>query len=706
MIETPHVPRVRASRRRPLRRLAATGAILAILLGGAAPAFAAATPEPAATAAPAPALTLVPADNGVLTPGADLAVTVSLTAGGGPSTVSLAIGTQPLADRAALTRWSAGERDGVAVADVGSVAIDAQGTPGAASAPIRVAAANPTLLGRPAGVYPIVATTTTASGATLVSTSAVVILGPRAPVSIGVVVPITGPAISRGLLTSDALAELTAADGDLTAQLDAVAGTTAILAVDPAIPAAIRVLGDAAPGTARDWLDRLMNLPNSRFALQFGDADLATQVQAGLTEPLSTLPLVSYLPEGTGPDTAPPTPSPTGTPTADPTNPVPDPATLTDIGDARSNVYWPATGSAGTAVVSTLGALGTAEEPAMTLIPSSGTSAGADGTRIGARVDSAASALLAYDSTISDLLRQASSAGDAAQRDASLAEVTAQLAFVDSSTPLLVTVDRGQDRSRGSLRAAILAASGAPGAVPVGLDEIVASPASASVDVTEVPADEVRVADLTALLADEATLTRFATILDDPALLTGRERAEILQLLGIAWRADAAAAQTSVAEHKAATLTTLDSVGILASDVNLLSYDADYPPYVRNALPWPINVTLIVEPNDPRLIMQTRTDATSVPGDSITRVAVPIEAQIANGTVTVDMRLVSPTGEPIGAPTSIAVEVHADWENIGLGILGGLLVVFVGVGIIRTVRRRRRAAHIAAAVDETPGETE
>ncbi|MFL2000752.1 DUF6049 family protein [Microbacterium sp. A1-JK] len=692
MIETPHVPRVRASRRRPLRRLAATGAILAILLGGAAPAFAAATPEPAATAAPAPALTLVPADNGVLTPGADLAVTVSLTAGGGPSTVSLAIGTQPLADRAALTRWSAGERDGVAVADVGSVAIDAQGTPGAASAPIRVAAANPTLLGRPAGVYPIVATTTTASGATLVSTSAVVILGPRAPVSIGVVVPITGPAISRGLLTSDALAELTAADGDLTAQLDAVAGTTAILAVDPAIPAAIRVLGDAAPGTARDWLDRLMNLPNSRFALQFGDADLATQVQAGLTEPLSPLSLVSYVPDGTAPETA--TPTPTAPESAAAADVAP-----TDIGDARAAVYWPATGTAGPSVAAALGAFGTAEEPALTLVPSSSTSAGADGARVGARVDAAASALLAYDSTISDLLRTASDAGDAVQRDASLAEATAQIAFVDGSTPLLVTVDRGTDRSRSNLRAAILAATGAPGAAPATLDEIVASPPSASVEIIDAPADEARVADLTTLLAEEQTIGRFATILDDPTLLTGRQRAEILQLLSATWRADAAAAQTAVADHRSATAATLDSVGILASDVNLLSYGADYRPYVRNGLPWPITVTLIAQPNNPRLIMQNRTDATALPANSNTRVAVPVTAQIANGTVTVDMRLMSPTGEPIGTPTSIAVEVHADWENIGLAVLGGALVLFVGAGIVRTVLRRRKAARANTATE-------
>lgn len=694
MIETPHVPRVRASRRRPLRRLAATGAILALLLGGAVPAFAAATPEPTATAAPAPALTLVPADNGVLAPGADLAVTVSLTAGGGPSTVSLAIGAQPLADRAALTRWTAGERDGVDVADIGSVAIDAQGATGSASAPIRVAAANPALLDRPAGVYPIVATTTTASGATLVSTSAVVILGPRAPVSIGVVVPITGPAISRGLLTSDALAELTAADGDLTAQLDAVAGTTAILAIDPAIPAAIRVLGDAAPGTARAWLDRLMNLPNSRFALQFGDADLATQVQAGLTDPLDPLSLVSYVPDGTAPET--PTPTPTATETGSAAAGAP-----TDIGDARGNVYWPATGTAGASVAATLGALGAAEEPALTLVPSSSTSAGAGGARVGARVNSPASALLAYDSTISDLLRAASDADDSIQRDASLAQATAQIAFVDASTPLLVTVDRGTDRSRSNLRATILAATGAPGAVPATLDEIVASPATAAVEITDAPADEARVADLTTLLAEEQTIGRFATILDDPTLLTGRQRAEILQLLNTAWRTDAAAAQAAVADHRSATTATLDSVGILASDVNLLSYGADYRPYVRNGLPWPINVTLIAQPNNPRLIVQTRTDATSLPADSNTRVAVPVEAQIANGTVTVDMRLVSPTGEPIGTPTSIAVEVHADWENIGLAILGAALVIFVGAGIVRTVLRRRRAARA-----DTENETE
>ncbi|MFG6475740.1 DUF6049 family protein [Microbacterium sp. P06] len=699
MIVTSSVPRSRASRRRPLRLLAATGAILALLFAGAVPAIAAASPAPDATATSSePALTLVPAANGVLQPGSDLTVSVTLTGGSGASTVSLAIGEQPLADRAALTAWTAGDRGGVTVTEIGTGALDAPASGGATSVSIGVVSTEPGLLDRPAGVYPIVATATVA-GVPLASTSAVVIPGPRTPVDVAVVVPITAPAISQGLLPADTLAELTAADGALTAQLDAVSETPAILAVDPAIPAAIRVLGDAAPGTARAWLDRLLALPNSRFALQFGDADIATQLQSGLAEPLSPLSLISYLPAGTvapagdpspaASDTAAPTASPSPTPDATPL--VPDLASLTDIGDDRSSVFWPVGGTAGAGVVTALGSLGSPETPALTLVPSASTTAGADGTRIGARVDSSGSALLAYDSTVSDLLRSAADATEPTSRDASLAAVTAQLALVDPSSPILVTVDRGQDRSRTNLRAAIDAASGAPATVPVTLDDIAAAPAAAPVDVPEVAPDAGRVADLTGLLADVPGLERFATILDDPALLTGRERAEILQLLGAGWRADADAAQAAVTAHRAATVTTIESVTLLASDVNLLSYNANYGPFVRNALPWPVNVTLIANPNDARLIVQTRTVADSLPANANTRVVVPVEAQIANGQVDIDMRLVSPTGDPIGSPLTVAVEVHADWENIGLAILGGLLALFVAAGIVRTVLRRRAA---------------
>ena len=161
-----------------------------------------------------------------------------------------------------------------------------------------------------------------------------------APVGVGVVVPVTAGPTAEGLLTADELVELTGPEGSLTNILDAVEGTEAILAVDPAIPAAIRVLGSSAPPTALLWLARLEALPQTRFALQFGDADVAAQVQAGIVPPLR-----AHLTAGLsrtrrlhrrGCRLSRPRPRPRAR-RVDPTAPVyPDTATLLGIGQARA----------------------------------------------------------------------------------------------------------------------------------------------------------------------------------------------------------------------------------------------------------------------------------------------------------------------------------------------------------------------------------
>jgi threonine/homoserine/homoserine lactone efflux protein len=50
------------------------------------------------------------------------------------------------------------------------------------------------------------------------------------------------------------------------------------------------------------------------------------------------------------------------------------------------------------------------------------------------------------------------------------------------------------------------------------------------------------------------------------------------------------------------------------------------------------------------------------------------------------------------------VAVRADWETIGLGVLGALVVLLIGFGALRTVRRKRQEAaeadvQSAAALD-------
>ena len=205
------------------------------------------TPEPPIPAGTT-AFTLSPVGSGIVRPGERLSVSVTLENGTAqalaPVPVTLALGATPLRDRAALTAWLAGDTGGVRTEDVAAGALDQVAPRNGADRGDRrrgrqPGAAEP----RSPACTPCVATYPGPDGP-VTSTSAMIVPDDAAPpVGIGVVVPITAPGLSEGLLTADELIELTAPTGSLTNQLNAVEGTAAILAVDPAIPAAIRVLG-------------------------------------------------------------------------------------------------------------------------------------------------------------------------------------------------------------------------------------------------------------------------------------------------------------------------------------------------------------------------------------------------------------------------------------------------------------------------------
>lgn len=659
----------------------------------AAPATAAAaaeaTPSPSASASPA-SLAAAPAANGILRPGDSLSVVATLSAGSTGTTstpVALSLGRGALTDDAALQRWLSGDATGVSVQQVATGTVDATSSGSQTTTTLSVPATDASLAGLAAGVYPV---QVTAAG--LSATSVIVVpadTGAQTPIAL--VVPITAAPMTRGLLTANELAELTAVDGALSAQLDAVDGTGATLAVDPAIPAAIRVLGSAAPPTAVAWLQRLLGLPNDRFALQFGDSDVASQLRAGLSGPLAPTSLQTYMSAADFTQSAPavsaastPDPSPASTP-GQPT--YPSTAALLDIGTSTPNVYWPATGSAGSDTVAALGALGSADDPAHVLVPSTSVAGGA--RQAAASVGGVSTPV--YDAEVSRALADAAGQNDATFRGASLAAAQGYLALARATTgaqPVLAVLDRGTDRSRVSLRATLGLIATAPGFAGSRLAAVASSPAS-EITLTDPVVDDARVGDVGALLDDEQVIDRFATILDQPELLTGRERAEVLQVTSISWTGDAA--RQAVSDHRDATRTTLDSVGILSSDFRLVSSSAPLRPWVRNDLPWPVTVVLSVRPDDARLRVQPRTTV-DAQASANTRVEVPVEARIANGEVSVDLQLFSPSGEPIGQPQAVDVEVRAEWESIGLIVIIVLVVAFLSLGVVRTVARRRRAA--------------
>lgn len=614
--------------------------------------------------------------------------------------VRVEISRTPLADEEAVSAWLDDDRASGDFSTLGSESTEP--VAGGQSATTSVFIPETTLGELAPGIYPLRAEL---SGATTGGPSAddavsrdttatsVLVVRPAQTSLVGVLVPITATPANGALLTAEELAALTAPDGALTAQLDGVAGTTAVLGIDPAIPAAIRVLGTAAPQQATDWLTRLDELPNDRFALQFGDADAAVQAQAKLPELLQPTTLSPFmdapnfpLARVTEPPTEVPGETPGPTPAATEAPAFPDDEELTDVDGALPDVLWPRPEVTQDDLTAFAGYLG---ENTTTIVSSS-----AVGGQSTANATAGGQDLLVTDAASSATLSDAAAEPDPVARERILAEAAAHLFLAETRTSgaaLLVGLDRDETRTSDALREVITAADS------VGFDLAAlrdAAPVAATVSVET----GTGAADVTRLLADEQALGSFATILADPQDLLSPERIRIMRTLAVGSSPEAFTA--GVAAHLAETRETLAAVNIPeSSTIQLISANADLPIRVRNDLPWPVTVQLTVAPTDPRLEVKPLVE-TVVQANSTLTVKVPVSARVGSGEVDLRLSLYSPTGVLIQGDQTLRVAVRADWETIGLGILGALVVLLIGFGVLRTVLRRRREAAEAATAED------
>ncbi|WP_223693035.1 DUF6049 family protein [Leifsonia poae] len=667
-----------------------------------------------ATVADTPALTvsLTAANAGVLAPGQELTVSVTVTNSSNgtvsPGNVELWLDPSRQKSRSALTSWLS-STDAVAnTVTIGRAAVPLLEPGTSTVVQVQVPAASvPFATSITEAVYGLGASID-AGDAETVSARGSVVWNPGSsapPSTVGVVMPVISPSTSGGLLSADDLTTFTGPNGVLTRELDGLAKHSSVaIGIDPMIIASVRALGNAAPESATAWLDRLSHLPNDIFPLAFGDADVAGQIQSGLSAPLAPTSLAYAL----DPKNFSPTPSPVGEPTATPTptatpgaTPSPTPTTgtgpvLPTLAELVSWKYtlhgiaWPGDDTVRTADLAPLVAAGLTT----TIVSSSNTSAKRLSGTANAALPFSRGKLAVADAGLSDAIRQAASAPSAVAWNTAMSKVNAQLELTaqegGDAKHLLVSFDRSWPSSGTQLGNTLDALLGSPWSSAATLPETLAGASTAGLTLTDAAETDSRIDTIKRLLAEEKSLADFSTVLDDPTTLTGSTRAEILTLLAVSWQNPRNDWDAAVAEFSKTTTGTLSSIRIVPTEnVNLVSAQGSIPFTVVNDLKnEAANLVLTALPSNSRLEIDEDATKRLLP-DSRATMLVPVKAKLGNGQVVLTLHLFSPTGVEIGYPSTVTVDVHADWEGIGALIFGILLVLLFGFGIVRNILRRR-----------------
>lgn len=530
------------------------------------------------------------------------------------------------------------------------------------------------------------------------------------PVNVTVIMPITTPEGSTGLIPAAALETFTSSTGLLSRQLDGVIDRPVAIAIDPMIIASIRILGSSAPSGARDWLDRLANATNDIFPLSYADADIALQAQAGvgtLLAPTSfdqaidptlftTPPVAAEEAPGTASPEPDPTAAPSPTPTPTQTPGAGTPPTSTELlawNYSATGIGWPSAGVVARAHLDVFAASGLTT----TILDGTNVSRADDSVTPNTAVtlgDGLGTGLVTDDALQSAIRAAAMATTDDAWREA-MAETYAQLAVVSAEQPgttrtLLATFARGWPPTSDRLSETLDALDAVPWQAPATLQATLRSVPAGDVSFVAQAEPEASVGLARQLLQREAEVAAFSTALADPVAVTGAHRLDLLALLATSWAAKPDVWQDAIGASLVASSEILHSVSVTTrGPINVVGSKVPLPITLRNELDQSVTVRVQVVPSNGRLLVSRDIEST-IDADSARIVTVPVTAAVGSGDVTLRVTLFTPTGVLVNQPALIAVNVQADWEGLGAIILAILVVLFFGFGVWRNIVRRRK----------------
>ncbi|CAQ03169.1 DUF6049 family protein [Clavibacter sepedonicus] len=685
-------------------------------------------------------LTVAPAAEGILTPGEDLAVTVSVVnatdAAVPAGRIDLDLNRTVLDTRAKVDGWldtastDQNTRTGPRVGRTDTPEVPAGGTVDVA---ISVPSATVALQGSRGGFGPRGLTAELEVGGADVATGrGAVVWSPGAdpaPTPVAAVMPLTVPPSASDFVDAEALATYTAPGGTLTRQLDAVHGRPVAVGIDPRIIASIRILGADAPASAVEWLQRLREMPNETFALAWADADVAVQAQAGaatLLAPTDTTyavranrfaapgstptPTPSAAPTATespaasgagdgptvaGAETAAPaetpapssSPEPSPTPTAPALAPVPSLADLTAWDYTISGVSWPAAGTVTSGDLGVLAASGTT-----TAILASGDVQSTGTASVGATGEIGDTTVLVTDSRVSALVDQALSAETDEAFGITLAQLSATLAADARAADghvVVAALERGWAASGGRLGPLLDAIQGLPFADAAQLGAAFAT-APVPLQVVDHPEDPTRVQRVADAMSLEAQVDAFAKSVERPELITGQQRMLLLATLANRWRDDPDGLVTVQDGYTAQADALLGSVAITTRQNTVISDTTSLLINVSNELDQPVTVRLSIIAGSGRIRVDDSALVT-VPAHGSASARPPITA-ISNGDVVVTARLTTEDGSvQIGESAPVELFIRAGFEAVVTTLFVAAVALLFGFGLFRSIRKRRRA---------------
>ena len=507
-------------------------------------------------------------------------------------------------------------------------------------------------------------------------------------VKVAIAVPLLVPASAEEFLTAELLEQYTAEQGLLTRELDAVFGRPVAIGIDPRIIASIRLLGGSAPTSAVAWLERLESAPNQTFPLGYADADVTLQTQGGSASVLAPETFDFAIDPAlfaAAPSTA--TPAPAETP--DTTLPeLPTSEEILAWSYSLTGIAWPRDN---TVVAADLGKI-TASGYTTTIMSSTNVARDATAGPT-AQIDGAGA--LISDDALSGALRAASAAtlpGDWSVAMTALSSALEASGRVQAAeATVFATLDRDVATSEIRLAETIDALALDPSVDLVPMSQALGlAPATATV--IDQPQDADRVSRTGQMIQGEIAERAFASVASDPAAITSNRRLQLLTLLSSEWSAKPQAWPEAADVFTTTSIELRNAVHLVTSSNFLLIADNDQylPITVDNALDQAATVFVTVRSQSALLVVDEERVELPIEAGAQARVNIPVHS-LSNGVVEVDVSLTSATGVPIGAPISSEVNVQAGWETPIVVAIAVLVVLVFGVGVVRTVIRRRKA---------------